>query len=173
MKRFAFAAAGLLAMGAFTIQAADAQVRRGAVRGAEGGAAVGQAHDRVGPRGGEVAGARGAVVSPNGAAAAGSVNCARGQNAAGCRAGATTRTADGEINHQSGVHAEGVNGRELTSTGGLTKSADGTVDQGRTTTASGANGSVTVDGAYTSGSGRSRTVTCSDASGAVVACPSH
>lgn len=173
MKRFAFATAGLVAMAAFTLQAADAQVRRGSVRGQDGGAAVGQVHDRTGPNGREIAGARGAVVGSNGAAAAGSVNCARGPNAAACRAGATTRTADGTVNHQSGLHAEGVNGRELTSTGGLTKSADGTVDQGRTTTASGANGSVTVDGAYSTDTGRSRTVTCSDASGAVITCPSH
>ena len=140
MKRFAFAAAGLLAMSTFAVQAADAQVRRGAVTDGQG----------------------------NGAA--GSVNCARTPNAQGCRAGATTRTADGEVNHRSGFAVEGET-RSATSEGGFTKSADGTVNQGRTTTATGANGSVTVDGAYTSGEGRTRTVTCADASGAVVACP--
>jgi len=139
----------------------------------EGVAAVGQAHDRDGPRGGEVAGARGAVVGPNGAAAAGSVNCARGRNAAGCRAGATTRTADGAINHQSGVHAEGVDGRELTSAGGLTESRRRHGRSGPHHNRFRRQRLRHGRRAYTSGSGRSRTVTCSDASGPFVACPSR
>jgi hypothetical protein len=172
MKRFAFAMTSMLAMGAFAIDAADAQVRRGGVRG-DNGAAAGQVHDREGPNGGRVVGGRGIVTDGQGNAAATSANCVSGQSVAGCRAGATTRSADGSMSHQSGLQASGANGGTLDSSGGFTRSADGTIDQGRTTTASGQSGTVTVDGAYTSDAGRSRTVTCTDASGAVIACPTR
>jgi hypothetical protein len=157
MKRFAFAMTSMLAMGAFAIDAADAQVRRGGVRG-DNGAAAGQVHDREGPNGGRVVGGRGIVTDGQGNAAATSAN---------------TRSADGSMSHQSGLQASGANGGTLDSSGGFTRSADGTIDQGRTTTASGQSGTVTVDGAYTSDAGRSRTVTCTDASGAVIACPTR
>lgn len=170
MKRFAFAVAGLMAVGAFTIQAADAQVRRGAARG-ERGAIAGQVHDRTGPNGGKIVGGRGVATDGQGNGIAGSANCARSANAAACRAGVTTRTADGTVNHRSGFASEGPNGGQVNSSGGFTKSADGAVDQSRSTTATGQNGSVTVDGSYTSESGRSRTITCTDTSGAVIACP--
>lgn len=170
MNRFAIAMTGLLTMSAFVVDVADAQVRRGVARG-EAGAAAGQVHDRQGPNGGRVVGGRGVVTDGQGNAAAGSANCARGQNVAGCRAGATTRNADGSASHQSGLHASGANGGTLDSSGGFTRSADGTVDQGRTTTATGQNGTVTVDGAYATDTGRTRTVTCTDAAGAVIACP--
>lgn len=169
MKRLAFAVAGLLAVTSFAATTAEAQVRRGAAQG-ERGIAAGQIHDRQGPNGSRVVGGRGVVADGNGNAAAGAVNCARTPNAQGCRAGATTRTADGAVNHRSGFAVEGDAG-SATSQGGFTKSADGTIDQGRTTTATGQNGSVTVDGAYNSDTGRTRTVTCSDSSGAIVACP--
>ena len=171
MKRFAFAMTSLFAMGAFAIDAADAQVRRGGVRG-DNGAAAGQVHDREGPNGGRLVGGRGIVTDGEGNVATRSANCARGQSAQGCRAGGTTRSADGSLSHQSGLQASGANGA-LDSSGGFTRSADGTIDQGRSTTATGQNGAVTVDGAYTSDTGRSRTVTCTDASGAVIACPTR
>lgn len=169
MKRFTFAAAGLVVMSSFAIQAAEAQVRRGAVHG-DRGIAAGQVHDRIGPQGGRIVGGRGVVADGQGNAAAGSINCARTPRAQGCRAGATTRTADGTVNHRSGFAVEGET-RSATSQGGFSKSADGSIDQGRSTTATGQNGSVTVDSAYSTGNGHSRTVTCSDASGAIVACP--
>lgn len=169
MKRFAFAAAGLVAMASFAVQAAEAQVRRGVAVG-DRGPVAGQAHDRTGPNGGRIVGGRGIVADGEGNAAAGAVNCARTPNAQGCRAGVTTRTADGAVNHRSGFAVEGEKGT-ATSQGGFTKSADGTINQGRTTIATGQNGSVTVDGAYSSTDGRTRTVTCTSATGAVVACP--
>lgn len=171
MNHFAFAVAGLVAIGSFTISAAEAQVRRGGVHG-ERGIAAGQVHDRQGPNGSRVVGGRGIVADGKGNAAAGSVNCARTPNAQGCRAGTTTRTSDGSVNHRSGFAVEGDT-RSATSQGGFTKSADGTIDQARTTTASGQNGSVTVDGAYSADTGRTRTVTCTNSSGAVVACPNN
>lgn len=171
MKRFAFAMTSMLAMGAFAIDAADAQVRRGGVRG-DNGAAAGQVHDREGPNGGRVVGGRGIVTDGQGNVAAGSANCARSQSAQGCRAGVTTRSADGSVSHQSGLQASGANG-SIDSSGGFTRSADGTIDQGRSTTATGQNGSVSVDGSYTSDTGRSRTVTCTDSSGAVITCPTR
>jgi hypothetical protein len=171
MTRIALIAASIAALGLASIQTASAQVIRGGGHG-DRGAFAGQAHDRTGPNGGRIAGARGAVTDGQGNGAAGGVNCARGPNgSAGCRAGATTRTADGAAQHQSGMHAEGAKGRELTSAGAASKTADGYLEQGRTTTATGENGSVSVTGAYDSANGRSRTVTCTDATGVAVACP--
>jgi hypothetical protein len=59
------------------------------------------------------------------------------------------------------------------SQGGTTRNADGTYSGGRTTTATGANGSVTKNGSWDSTNGYSRDVTCKNAAGAVVACPSR
>lgn len=173
MNRFTVAAASIIAMGAFAIQTADAQVARGGGRGPNGGAAAGQVHDRTGPNGGKIVGGRGVATDGQGNAVVGSANCAKGASAAACRAGSTTRTADGTVNHNSGFTSNGPNGGAVTSSGGLTKSADGTIDQSRSTTATGQNGTVAVDQSYNSSTGSSRTVTCSDASGAVVACPQH
>lgn len=171
MKRFSSVVAGLIAIGAFAIQAAEAQVARGGGRGPNGGAAAGQIHDRTGPNGTTIVGGRGVATDGQGNSVAKSANCAKGSSATACRAGSTTRTADGSVNHNSGFTSTGPNGGAVSSTGGLTKSADGTIDQSRSTSATGQNGSVTIDQSYNSGTGRSRTVTCTDPTGAVVTCP--
>lgn len=174
MKRYALAAISLMAFGSLAVEAAEAQrVDRGARANRAGGITAHQAHDREGPNGGTLRGGRKVVTDGNGNAAAGAVNCAKGDAGRACRAGVTTRTAEGELAHKSGIKVEGANGRELTSAGGFTKDAEGNIDQARTTEASGEKGTVTVDKSYATGEGRSRTVTCADASGAVVACPTR
>jgi hypothetical protein len=89
------------------------------------------------------------------------------------RAGKTVRSAEGEVAHRSGISVEGPEGRELESAGGFTKDADGNIEQARTTEASSEKGAVTVDKAYSSDTGRTRTVTCANAAGEVVACPTR
>lgn len=173
MKRFTIAVATLIAAGLLASQAAEAQVARGHVRLPSGAAAGGQIHKRTGPDGGTLIGGRRAARDGHGNAVVGGANCATGAAGQACRAGRTTRTADGTVTHRSGVDIDGANGRALTSTGDFTKSADGAITHDRTTSASGANGSVTIDKSYATGTGRTRTATCANAAGEVVACPTR
>ncbi|MDP3736315.1 MAG: hypothetical protein Q8R02_02930 [Hyphomonadaceae bacterium] len=166
--------ASLIALGAFTIQTAEAQrVGRGAGRTASGGVVAGQVHDREGPNGGTLRGARGVASDGQGNVIAGSANCADGAAGRACRAGVTERTADGAVTHESGIKIDGANGGTLASQGGFAKDADGNVVRDRTTEASNQNGSVAVDSAYTSETGGSRTVTCANAAGEIVTCPTR
>jgi hypothetical protein len=175
MKRFTLAAASLLSVAALAIQTADAQQRvgRGARANGAGGITAGQLHDRTGPNGGTLRGGRAIATDGQGAGIAGSANCATGAAGRACRAGVTARNAEGEVAHKSGIKIDGANGRELESVGGFTKDADGNIDQGRTTAAAGEQGSVVVDKSYTTETGRARTVTCANAAGEVVACPTR
>lgn len=174
MKRFTLAAS-LLSVALLSAGTADAQQRvaRGAHKNGAGGVTAGQVHDRTGPNGGTLRGGRGVATDGQGNGIAGSANCARGDAGRACRAGMTTRSAEGEVAHRSGFRAEGANGRELESAGGFTRDADGDVNQARTTEASGEKGSVTVDKSYTTQDGRNRTVTCANAAGEIVACPTR
>ena len=175
MKRFTIAVAGLLTVATIAVQAAEAQQRvaRGARGNAAGGITAGQIHDRTGPNGGTLRGGRGILTDGQGNGIAGSANCANGEAGRACRAGVTTRTAEGEVAHRSGIRVEGANGKELESAGGFTKDADGNINQARTTEASGEQGAVTVDKTYTSEAGRTRTVTCANTAGEIVACPTR
>ncbi|MBX3608361.1 MAG: hypothetical protein KF871_00580 [Hydrogenophaga sp.] len=102
-----------------------------------------------------------AIAGPNGGRAA--------------RLGGTTVNADGSASHQSGVRAVGPEGSTLQSQGSATRDADGNVTQSRSTAATNANTGNSVQSAssYDSVNGRTRTTTCYDASGAVMACPSR
>ena len=137
----------------------------------------------------------GIVVDDDGNGAAGSVGCANTVNGAGCRGGSVTWNDDGSFARNLGTEASGENGslsarrwlswddenglagarsvdvegdeRSYTGTASLedgTYNRDGayTGDEGQ---------SFTVDSTYQKGTGGSRTVTCIDASGAVVPCP--
>lgn len=171
MKRLAATTLSLLALTVLAIPAAEAQrVVRGGGAGPNG-AAAGQAHTRQTPSGGRTAGARAAATDRQGNAVAGGVNCAAGAAGAACRAGATTRAADGSITHQGGVVAQGASGGTLNSKGELTRDADGNIAAARSTQAAGQNGSVNVDSGYTTAGGGTRTVTCMDVNGVIVACP--
>lgn len=174
MKRFALAAAALLAAATLTVGAADAQGRaRGARQNAAGGITAGQVHNNVGPNGGQRVGGRGVVTDGQGNAAAGAANCAAGAAGRACRAGAVTRSADGTVTRQGGAAVEGANGGSASTQGGFVRNPDGTYSGGRTTEAAGANGTHSAQTDYNSETGVTRTVTCTDAGGAVVACPTR
>lgn len=139
----------------------SATARSGVVRAAPGGGGVlrgrsvttdGQGHGSV--RSGA------AVAGPNGATAV--------------RQGQSARNADGSASHSSAMAAQGDRGT-LQSTGAATRSADGSVTQGRTTTATSANtgNSVQTSSSYNPDTGRTRSASCFDASGAPMACPAR
>lgn len=109
----------------------------------------------------------------------GNVSTTRGaavQGAAGgsFRRGArNTRAADGSATHQSGMSATGAKGT-IDSQGSATKDASGNVTQQRTTsaTSSTTGNSVESTSSYNKDTGRTRTTTCFDSSGATITCPS-
>jgi len=88
----------------------------------------------------------------------------------GSRTGSTSRSADGSLNHQGEVSANGARGGSLQSEGGFTKDANG-VNANRSTTATGPNG-ATYQGSttYDKENGMSHSATCTDAGGNTVAC---
>ena len=88
------------------------------------------------------------------------------------RAGQFSRSADGSINRQGGVEASGQQG-SVNSAGNITKTADGTVNGTRNTSTTNAQTGITKDSSttYTTADGITHTATCTDATGASVACP--
>ena len=174
MKTLAIMGA-VLALSTVTMSVAEA---RGAGRFAHGngagGVTAGAWHDRVGPNGGAAVGGRGVVTDGEGNGVAVSGGCAEGAQGRGCRAGKTTFDAEGNLTHRSGFAAEGADGGTVTSEGGFARSGDGTYSGSRDTSATGAAGnSYSASSTWDSANGKSRTVTCMDSSGAVVACPTR
>ncbi|MEO1362209.1 MAG: hypothetical protein AAFU86_00355 [Pseudomonadota bacterium] len=131
--------------------------------------------------------------SGNGVAGFG--RCANGVNGSACRGGSATWQDDGALSRTTRSDASGENG-SFASERRLDRSADGAWTGNRSTEASGISGSYSgaaalddgtynrdgtytgdegqsanVVGTYEHGSGGSRTVTCIDATGAVVDCP--
>lgn len=174
MKTFALVGA-VLALSAASIDVAEARGGGRFLReNAAGGVTAGAWHNRVGPNGGAAVGGRGIVTDGAGNGVLGSAGCAEGAAGAGCRAGKTTFDAEGNVTHRSGAAFEGANGGTATTEGGFTRNADGTYAGGRETNATGpAGNSYAASTSWSSESGRSRTVTCTDSSGAVVACPTR
>lgn len=126
-----------------------------------------------GPNGGRVARGRVTKTDGQGNATTASGGAFKGPNGAtGVRRGSTTVDANGNATHQGSFAAQGANG-SVQSQGGTTRNADGTYSGGRTTTATGVNGSRTKDSSWDSTNGYSREVTCKNAAGVVVACPSQ
>lgn len=153
-----------------TLAAADvAEARQGriAARGQNGAVVAG-----AGPNGGAGVRARGCAQGET------SVTCAsggavRGPNGGrGARASRTIVNEDGSATRNSGLAVRGADGGALTSTGSTTRNSDGTVNGSRSTSAIAADGS-TYQGTttYDPATGLTRTTTCTDASGAAVACP--
>ncbi len=168
MKTSAIIAAALMACSVGFAEQADAQGRaRGARVNEAGGVSAGQVHNN-----GRRAGARGVVTDGNGNAAAGGVSCAQGEAGRACRAGVTTVTEEGAVNHHSGAAVQGANGAGAVTQGGFTRSEDGVVTGQRDTTIADAEGNArNATTTYDSANGITRTVTCTNANGAVVACP--
>jgi len=96
----------------------------------------------------------------------------RGPNGGiGARAGTTTVNADGSASHRSGLQASGSRG-SIQSSGSATRDASGNVTQSRSTSATNAvtGNSVQSSSSYNSATGLTRSATCYNASGAVIAC---
>ena len=85
-----------------------------------------------------------------------------------------TQGADGSVLHQSGVKASGSRG-SVNSTGGYTRNADGTLSQNRNTGITNAATGNSYQGStsYDASNGLSRSATCYNAAGDVIACPSR
>lgn len=176
---------------------ADAQAggfRKGGVKGEAGAAARSRGFVTNGGEWG--AARRGAVASDGqGSGFARRGGCVDGAAGAGCRGGAVTRGADGSVSARSGAEFNGDHG-SLSRRRAFERDADGALAGQRSTDASGARGSyngeaslesgvyhrdgvytgsdgrsAAVEGGYERGVGGARSVTCTNASGAVVACP--
>lgn len=167
---------------------------RGLISNGQGGGAIGRTFATGDSQGNGKFGRRYVVGDGQGNGAARSGNCAANVNATGCRGRAVAWGSDGTFSGVAGTEITGENGaisgrrtvdrdaegnwsgasaREAAgqngSYSGNTSLDDGTYS--RDATYSGAEGqSATVEGTYQAGSG-SRSVTCIDASGAVVECP--
>jgi hypothetical protein len=156
---------------ALTISAASvAEAREGRVR-ARGDHGVGVA--AAGPNGGAVVRGRGAVENPDGsvtAGRAGAVRTPEGGRAA--RASKTTVNPDGTAQRESGVVGQSAAGGVAQTSGETTRNADGTISSDRTTQAKAADGSTfSATTSYDAATGITRSTTCTNAAGAVVACP--
>ncbi|MFZ3116716.1 MAG: hypothetical protein WA159_00200, partial [Variovorax sp.] len=87
------------------------------------------------------------------------------------RAGTNTRNADGSATHRSSLSANGSQG-SVQSSGSASRDASGTVTQSRSTTATNAatGNSVQSSSSYSKDTGLTRSATCYNAGGAVIAC---
>lgn len=160
---------------ATSLAAADAQAAHRTVvrQNAEGGVTATEAMGRRGPNGAGVRRARGVATDGAGNATARSAAAVRGPNGGMARrAGSTQVNSDGSATHQSNVQATGAHGSTVQSSGSATRSADGSVTQSREASATNARtgNSVRSSVSYDSNTGVSRSATCYDASGAVIAC---
>jgi hypothetical protein len=174
----------------FMLTAAAAVLAGGSTAaGADGGYSVHRSANPVGQSGhavrlgtsgdttlGSFAGRRTVVSDGQGNAAAstasGFATAAGGQ---GARFGQMSRTADGGLNASAQGSVTTANGGSAERSGSYNRSADGSsASRERGTTVTNANTGVTYDGSttYTKGSGISRSGSCKDASGQVVACGS-
>lgn len=170
---FAALTAGLLCTVLGAGEPAEAASRR-VVRGNDDGAVTAStATARRGPAGGAALRGRAVKTDGQGAATAVSGAVVRGPNGAvGARAGKTAVNADGSATHASGFAAQDSKG-SVASKGSASRDAAGGVSQTRTTTATSATtgNSATTTSSYGSGSGRTRSTSCYDASGGAIACP--
>jgi hypothetical protein len=147
---------------------ADAREGRVRARGENGVATAG-----AGPNGGAIVRGRGAVENPDGSVTAGSAGAFRGPNGAkGVRGSTTTVNPDGSATRRGGFAASGENG-SVQSSGSSSRSTDGSYTGQRSTTATSANTGNTYNSTttYDPATGVNRTVTCTNASGAAIACP--
>lgn len=90
------------------------------------------------------------------------------------RAGRTTRSADGSVQHNSGFNASNSKG-SMQSQGNATRDAQGDVTQSRTTTATSASTGDTLRSStsYSKDTGVEHSVNCFDASGNAITCPAR
>lgn len=161
MKKFAMLA-GAMALTAFVVVPAEAQVRRGAFENAAGGVTAGGQHDLRGPWGGRSVGEGGVVTDGNGNGVGGSRGCAEGAaGGQGCRRGSTSWDNDGNMYHESGAVFEGPLGADGATYGAMTRDEDGDWNGDRTTTVDVGDRTYTADTTFESGEGFDRDVQCS------------
>lgn len=176
MSRLATRSAALvcltLATLALAAPAAHAERLRFAHQNAEGGVTRGFGAAHAGQA---ASGARGHVLRTdgqgNGSVTSGAaVSTANGGQFK--RAGHTTRSADGSMQHDSGF--TGSNGKgSVQSQGSATRDAQGDVTQNRTTSATSAStgNSAVSTSSYSKDGGFEHSVNCFDANGAAMNCP--
>lgn len=171
----------------FGFRAAGASGQNGAAAGSRGIVSNGQ--------GGGAVGRKFAIGDGEGNGAAGVGRCATTVHAAGCSGRAATWGSDGTFSGRAGTEITGENGF-ISGNRSLDRDAEGNWSGASALDATGQNGSysgtasldngaysrdatysgndgqsATVEGSFEAGSGGSRSVTCIDASGAVVDCP--
>jgi hypothetical protein len=144
---------------------------RGGVTDGQGNAVGGSASKATGANGGTFARAGRFQKSADGSASRSGGFAASNANGSASRSAVAQRNADGSASRSSQAAVTGAKGSAATS-GSATRSADGTVNANRETTATSAatGNSADVKSSYTSGSGASRTVTCTNAAGQTIAC---
>lgn len=164
--------AALLVAGFATTTDAEAASRRVVRPNLAGGTTATAAVVRQGPYGGGIV--RGRAVATDGQGNATTVRggTARGPNGGtASRTGTNTRNADGSATHQSSLSASGSQG-SVQSSGSASRDASGNVTQSRSTSATNAatGNSVQSSSSYNQDTGLTRSATCYNASGAVIAC---
>jgi len=141
---------------------------------AQGGVTVGAFHNNYSANGGHRIGGHAVKTDGQGNAVGGSGACISGAGGSGCRQGSFTKSADGNASRQGSASYQGTDGGSVSTQGSVSRSTDGAVSGARNTTASGPNGGTyTGETTYSSGQGFSHSATCTDGSGAAVACPSR
>jgi hypothetical protein len=163
--------ATVLALGAGHLYAQGFAGRKVIHPNQAGGVTGSAAHALRGPNGGAAMGSHGFTTDGQGNAAGGSAQAFRGPGGAmGARAGSWTRSADGTLQHQSGGAISGAQGTASTY-GSMTKGADGSLSGSRNTAVQ-ANSGAGYQGetSYEKGSGITHTGTCTNAAGTVVPC---
>ncbi len=169
--------------------------RGGGFRTGEDGSATGGRFGAGAGENGAFARGRGARADGEGNVIGGSGGCAAGAEGAACRAAQFERGADGSFSRESGAGYEGADGSWGRSYGEVARDEDGNVwgrretaaegergsyaaetefdneSYSRSAEAAGEDGSVVVDQEWRLGEGGERIVTCYDAWGEEVPCP--
>lgn len=157
-----------------TISDADASAKRGKFSNADGGVTAGAVASRSGSKGTRNS-IRAVKTDSDGNTVGGSASRATLANGGTVsRVGKFQKNADGSATRQGAFSASGARG-DVTSSGSTTRNADGTVSVSRDTQAtnSATGNSANVSTTYQSGQGVTRTVTCTDAAGAAIPCPTR
>lgn len=142
---------------------------------AAGGATNAVAHKFQGEKGGTFVNGRRVVTDGAGNATGVSGGAATTANGGQYKRKAQfNRAADGSASRQGSVEASGQNG-SLTSAGSATKNSDGTVNASRESEITNAKTDITKNNSatYNTEQGLTRSSSCTDATGASVACPSR
>jgi len=160
-------------LGLASTEASADSARRFTRPNAAGGTTAGAVTRHVGPNGGATTSRRVLRTDGEGNGMATSGRAWQTPNGGtGGRAGVTTHSADGSVQHKSGFATSSAKG-SVNSQGSLQRDADGNVTQNRTTNATNATTGNSYQGStsYDSTTGLSHSGSCFDAGGNAIACP--